>query len=76
MITFLLGALLGFTVAVLMVRCQFKTGYWLKAGKWSGWACQYPGKMPRFYGAKEIAMVNLDAGNGDRLFKVVEVGDE
>lgn len=34
---------------------------------WSGWACQYPGKLPRLYGAREIAKVNLDADNGDRL---------
>jgi hypothetical protein len=34
---------------------------------WSGWACQYPGKLPRLYGAREIAEVNLDEENGDRL---------
>ena len=34
---------------------------------WSGWACMYPGKLPRLYGALEIASVNLDAANGDRL---------
>lgn len=42
-------------------------------GAWSGWCCQYPGKFPRLYGAKEIAEVNCDPANGDRLFKVVEV---
>lgn len=35
---------------------------------WSGWACQYPGKLPRLYGAREIAEVNCDHENGDRLF--------
>jgi len=34
---------------------------------WSGWACMYPGKLPRLYGAHEIASVNLDAANGDQL---------
>ena len=34
---------------------------------WSGWACMYPGKLPRLYGALEIASVNLDAANGDHL---------
>ena len=34
---------------------------------WSGWACMYPGKLPRLYGALEIASVNLDAENGDQL---------
>jgi hypothetical protein len=36
-----------------------------EAVAWSGWACQYPGKLPRLYGAKEIAEVNCDRGNGD-----------
>lgn len=34
---------------------------------WSGWACQYPGKMPRLYGDKEIAEINCDYSNGDQL---------
>ena len=34
---------------------------------WSGWACQYPGKLPRLYGAKEIAELNCDEENGDQL---------
>ena len=34
---------------------------------WSGWACMYPGKLPRLYGALEIASVNLDAANGDQI---------
>lgn len=38
-----------------------------EATVWSGWACQYPGKLPRLYGAKEIAEVNCDYENGDRL---------
>ena len=36
-----------------------------EAVAWSGWACQYPGKLPRLYGAKEIAEVNCDRENGD-----------
>lgn len=39
---------------------------------WSGWACQYPGSLPRLYGAREIAEVNLDASGGDRLLYLVE----
>lgn len=35
--------------------------------QWSGWACQYPGKLPRLYGAREIAELNLDEENGDQL---------
>lgn len=34
---------------------------------WSGWACQYPGKLPRLYGAREIAELNCDKDNGDQL---------
>lgn len=34
---------------------------------WSGWACQYPGKLPRLYGAKEIAVANHHPEEGDRL---------
>ena len=40
---------------------------------WSGWCCQYPGKMPRLYGSREIAELNHDPDNGDRLFQVVEL---
>ena len=39
---------------------------------WSGWACQYPGKMPRLYGAREIAELNCDAENGDQLLFLSE----
>lgn len=39
---------------------------------WSGWACQYPGRLPRLYGARSIAEVNLDEENGDRLLMLVE----
>lgn len=35
--------------------------------QWAGWACQYPGKLPRLYGAREIAEVNCDRENGDTL---------
>lgn len=34
---------------------------------WTGWGCQYPGKMPRLYGSREIAELNCDPENGDRL---------
>lgn len=39
---------------------------------WSGWACQYPNKLPRLYGAKEIAQLNCDAANGDRVLFLSE----
>ena len=35
--------------------------------QWSGWACQYPGKMPRLYGDLAIARLNCDSENGDQL---------
>lgn len=34
---------------------------------WSGWGCQYPGKMPRLYGDRCIAELNCDRENGDQL---------
>lgn len=34
---------------------------------WSGWGCQYPGKMPRLYGDRHIAELNCDWENGDQL---------
>ncbi|EJC65844.1 hypothetical protein QWA_03260 [Alcaligenes faecalis subsp. faecalis NCIB 8687] len=34
---------------------------------WSGWACQYPGKLPRLYGEKDIAVANHHPEDGDRL---------
>lgn len=40
---------------------------------WTGWACQYPGKLPRLYGAREIAELNFYPDEGDRLFQVREV---
>lgn len=43
---------------------------------WHGWACQYPGRFPRFYGAKAIAELNHDPDNGDRLFHVAEVQED
>ena len=40
---------------------------------WSGWACQKPGKLPRLYGAREIAELNLDEPEtGDRLIFLQE----
>ncbi|MFY3302620.1 dATP/dGTP pyrophosphohydrolase domain-containing protein [Achromobacter xylosoxidans] len=43
-----------------------------EAQGWSGWACQYPNKLPRLYGAKEIAQLNCDAANGDRVLFLSE----
>ena len=34
---------------------------------WSGWGCQYPGKMPRLYGDRRIAELNCDWENGDQV---------
>ena len=34
---------------------------------WSGWGCQYPGKMPRLYGERRIAELNCDWENGDQV---------
>lgn len=42
------------------------------SGGWSGWACQYPGKMPRLYGAREIAELNWYPAEGARLIRLVE----
>lgn len=44
------------------------------ASGWSGWACQYHGKIPRLYGAREIAEVNHYPEQGDRMFLLVEAG--
>ncbi|GAB1836864.1 hypothetical protein MyNCGM121_36430 [Achromobacter xylosoxidans] len=43
-----------------------------EAQGWSGWACQYPNKLPRLYGSKEIARLNCDAANGDRVLFLSE----
>lgn len=40
---------------------------------WSGWATQYPGKMPTFFGAREIAEKNWYPEEGADLIRVVEV---
>lgn len=40
---------------------------------WSGWATQYPGKMPKLYGAREIAELNWHPGEGAALIRLVEV---
>lgn len=40
---------------------------------WSGWATQYPGKMPILRGAKEIAELNYYPEEGMRLLFVREV---
>lgn len=34
---------------------------------WCGWACQMPGNLPRLFGAREIAELNLYEDEGDRL---------
>ncbi len=39
---------------------------------WSGWATQYPGKMPKLYGAREIAEVNHHPEEGQRLIFLSE----
>ncbi|HDS1582001.1 TPA: hypothetical protein QEL15_004117 [Stenotrophomonas maltophilia] len=39
---------------------------------WTGWATQYPGKMPKLYGAREIAEVNHHPEEGQRLIFLSE----
>lgn len=39
---------------------------------WSGWATHYPGKMPKLYGAREIAEVNHCPEEGQRLILLSE----
>ncbi|HDS1139632.1 TPA: hypothetical protein QDZ75_003703 [Stenotrophomonas maltophilia] len=39
---------------------------------WSGWATQYPGAMPKLYGAREIAEVNHHPEEGQRLIFLSE----
>ncbi len=39
---------------------------------WSGWATQYPGKMPKLYGAREIAEVNHNPDEEQRLIFLAE----
>jgi hypothetical protein len=39
---------------------------------WSGWATQYPGELPKLWGAREIAELNWWPDEGQRLFRVVE----
>ncbi|RSE58833.1 hypothetical protein EGT81_16635 [Alcaligenes faecalis] len=43
---------------------------------WSGWACQYPGKLPRLYGDKAIAELNHHPEEGDRLFQLAECAQQ
>ncbi|QHJ81954.1 MAG: hypothetical protein [Caudoviricetes sp.] len=40
---------------------------------WSGWATQYPGKMPKLWGAKHIAEANFYPEEGQRMFLMCEV---
>lgn len=55
----------------LMRRCRNAASPANNQG-WSGWACQYPGKLPRLYGAREIAKLNYDPENGDRMLFLSE----
>lgn len=55
----------------LMQRCRNAASPANNQG-WSGWACQYPGKLPRLYGARELAELNCDPGNGDRMLLLSE----
>lgn len=43
-----------------------------KHEKWGGWACQYPGALPRIYGSKNIAELNHHPDEGDRLIYLCE----
>lgn len=40
---------------------------------WSGWATQYPGKLPKLYGAEEIARLNWHPRDGQDLIRVAEM---
>jgi hypothetical protein len=40
---------------------------------WSGWAIQYPGKLPKLYGAEEIARLNWAPDAGADLVQLAEV---
>lgn len=40
---------------------------------WSGWATQYPGKMPKLYGAEEVARLNWHPSEGQDLVQVAEI---
>lgn len=42
---------------------------------WTGWCCQYPDKIPRLYGSKNIAELNYHPEQGDRMFLVMEVAN-
>ena len=39
---------------------------------WSGWATQYPGKLPKLFGAREIAELNHYPEEGARLIYLIE----
>lgn len=69
-----LGAMLTESVQALKAAEQRIEGLEAKQAKreaqpaeWSGWACQYPGHMPRLYGDKAIAEVNCDYDGGMQL---------
>ncbi|HCL3184224.1 TPA: hypothetical protein N2A19_005338 [Pseudomonas aeruginosa] len=39
---------------------------------WSGWATQYPGRMPTLFGTREIAELNWHPEEGARLIRLIE----
>jgi len=40
---------------------------------WSGWCTKYPGRLPKLWGAREIAELNYYPEEGQRLFQVAEL---
>jgi len=70
------GLLFGCGLSILAVNWMFRQGIYVKAGRYSGYACQYPGSSVRLYGKKEIAVLNHHPEQGDRLFRVVEVDED
>lgn len=41
--------------------------------RWSGWAVQYPGKLPTIYGDKSIAALNCYPDEGGELLHLVTI---
>lgn len=58
--------------AEVLIQRHLVSGSSVRNLGWSGWACQYPGKLPRLYGAREIAELNCDTENGDRMLFLSE----
>ena len=48
----------------------------LLGGGWSGWAVQYEGKLPKLFGAKEIAELNFNPEENCRLIFLREVSND